>query len=305
MGVIYKITSPTGRIYVGKTKRPKIRVWEYRWRSKKRKSIVHDSIKGYGWEAHKFEIIEELPDEMLNEREKFWVKELNTFYLDNPLGMNMTRGGDGGGQSWMHDIERRKKQSESRKGVNGTFYGRHHTEENKKLISKLARERNLKEGRLVPEWGAEKGREIIRKPVICYNKNGDFLSEHKSLSSAALEYSVSSSQVSACCRGDVTGVSGEYIFKFKGDNPVIKIDATVIKVKTVKRPIWAFDRRFSFLGEYPSAAEAAEYFEIPKTTINRAAMYNNLHPIRKGFIFVYKDEAEKKFEEKGISIRIL
>jgi hypothetical protein len=88
---------------------------------KKRKSIIHDSIKGYGWEAHKLEVIEEIADELLNDREVFWIKELNTFYLDNEKGMNMTRGGDGNGVSWMHDIERRKKQSESRKGEKELF----------------------------------------------------------------------------------------------------------------------------------------------------------------------------------------
>jgi hypothetical protein len=45
--------------------------------------------------------------------------------------------------------------------------------------------------------------------------------------------------------------------------------------------------------EHPSAQEASEYFLIPKTTINRAAMYNNGKPIRTGYQFYYKDSLKQ------------
>jgi len=288
MGVIYKITSPTGRIYVGKTKRPKTRVWEYRWRSKKRKSIVHDSIKGYGWEAHKFEIIEETTDDLLNEREIFWIKELNSFYLDNQMGMNMTRGGDGGGQSWMHDVERRKKQSERFKGEGGTFYGRHHTEENKKLLSELARKRNLETGRRVPEWGAEKGRLKVIKPVLLYDKNGSFVKEFSSYTEAGSYIGATTSQVWESVSGRKTQVKGWHC-RSKTENYPLTIDVSNTKEKTVKRPVLTLNSDYEIICEHPSAAEASEFWGIPKTTINRAAMYNWLVPIRSGHVFIYTD----------------
>jgi deoxyribodipyrimidine photolyase-like uncharacterized protein len=87
--------------------------------------------------------VEEIADELLNDGEVFWIKELNTFYLDNEKGMGiLTRGGDGTGVSWMHDIERRKKQSESRERRKGTFYGRHHTEETKRYVAEFMSKRN-------------------------------------------------------------------------------------------------------------------------------------------------------------------
>ena len=199
MGVIYKITSPSGRVYVGKTKRLKIRIWEYRWRSKKRKSIIHDSIKGYGWEAHKFEVIEEADNELLNEREIFWIKELNTFYLDNPEGgMNMTRGGDGNVGSWMHDIERRKKQSERFKGSGGSFYGKHHTEENKKFIAEFMSKRNKELGITIPKWAAEKGRLKVIKAVLAYDLQGNFIQEFESCTDAGKFAGCKASEVSIC-----------------------------------------------------------------------------------------------------------
>jgi group I intron endonuclease len=286
MGVIYKITSPSEKVYVGKTKRLKIRIWEYRWRSKKRKSIIHDSIKGYGWDAHKFEIIEEITDELLNEREVFWIKELNTFYRDNPKGMNMTRGGDGGGVSWIHDTERRKKQSESRKGENGTFYGRHHTEETKKILSEKIKKWNLENNKQVPEWGAKKGQEKRKRQILMYDSNGIFVKEFKSLQEASKELNINRTCISDSISGKHSNAGG-YIFKYKIENYSYRIDVGEIKKKTVKRSVVAI-----YAGEvktFPSALEASEFFKIPKTTINRAAMYNEGRPIRTGHRFYYKD----------------
>jgi group I intron endonuclease len=288
MGVIYKITSPTGRIYIGKTKRLKTRIWEYRWRSKKRKSIIHDSIKGYGWDTHKLEIIEECDDVFLNEREIFWIKKLNSFYLDNILGMNMTKGGDGGGQKWMHDIERRKKQSENRKGVNGTFYGRKHSEETKKQIGELARKRNIANGYKVPKWGAEKGRLKIIKPVLCYGNDGKFIREFESGHEASKELNITRSCITDSLRWE-TWVRGTYLFKYKTDNYPLKIEVGEIKMQTVKRPVLTLNQDYEVVCEHPSSKEASEFWGVPKTTINRAAMYNWLVPIRSGHVFIYTD----------------
>jgi group I intron endonuclease len=285
MGVIYKITSPSGRVYVGKTKRLKIRIWEYRWRSKKRKSIIHDSIKGYGWEAHKLEVIEEVSDELLNEREMFWIKELNTFYLDNEKGMNMTKGGDGNVPSWKHNIERRKKQSKAFSGKNNPFYGKTHSEEYRKRKSIEVSEYNKKNGVKVPEWGAEKGRQKIIKAVLMYDAAGSFVREFESCTEAGKFINGKARDISACASGRRTQAKG-YVFRYKTENYPLKIEVKV-KQQTVKRPI--ITELFGKIWEHPSAQEASEYFSIPKTTINRAAMYNNGKPIRAGHRFYYKE----------------
>jgi group I intron endonuclease len=286
MGVIYKITSPSGRVYVGKTKRLKIRIWEYRWRSKKRKSIIHDSIKGYGWEAHKLEVIEEIADELLNEREVFWIKELNTFYLDNEKGMNMTRGGDGNVPSWKHNTERRKKQAQRFSGEGNPFYGKTHSEETKKRLAKVMSKRNKSKGIKIPEWAAEKGREAVRKAVIMYNSDGEFLKEYISATQAAKDLGFSRSCINDVVRGKHTNTNG-YVFRYKTDNYPLKIDVGVIKSKNVKRQVFC-----EYAGEvmvFDGSEEASKYLGIPKTTINRAAMYNNGKPIRAGYKFFYKE----------------
>jgi group I intron endonuclease len=89
-GIIYKITSPSGKVYVGQT----ICSFKLRIRQHKRKSstctLLKRAISKYGDEM-KYEIIEEnIPHEQLDEREIYWIKELNSLA---PSGYNCTTGG--------------------------------------------------------------------------------------------------------------------------------------------------------------------------------------------------------------------
>jgi group I intron endonuclease len=94
-GFIYKILSPTGRIYIGKTTRLKDRISYYRNNNKGGQKILDSSIEKYGWDQHMFEIITEAPIDQLSELEIKYIKEFDSFHYDNPNGMNLTKGGEG------------------------------------------------------------------------------------------------------------------------------------------------------------------------------------------------------------------
>lgn len=69
---VYKITSPSGRIYIGQS-----RNIEKRWKGYLRKDCKNQiklkhSFEKYGVEAHVFEIVEECEFEQLNSRERYW-----------------------------------------------------------------------------------------------------------------------------------------------------------------------------------------------------------------------------------------
>jgi len=93
MGFIYKITSPSNKLYVGQTKK---KVPEKRWKEhclESRSGKTHalsNAIRKYGAENMKFEVIEECPDDMLNEREHYWIEKLNSL---RPNGYNLRSGG--------------------------------------------------------------------------------------------------------------------------------------------------------------------------------------------------------------------
>lgn len=92
LGYIYKITSPTHRIYVGRTRNIQTRAQRYRGGFCHKQRKLYASIQKYGWEAHQLEVIERTSFALLAEREKFWIQELKTF--NTQRGLNLTRGGE-------------------------------------------------------------------------------------------------------------------------------------------------------------------------------------------------------------------
>lgn len=96
MPYIYKITNLiNGKQYVGKT----LKTIEQRWqehiqdsgKEKIQKRPLYSAIKKYGIENFIIEEIEKVDVDNINEREKYWIKFLNTF----KNGYNATIGGDG------------------------------------------------------------------------------------------------------------------------------------------------------------------------------------------------------------------
>jgi len=58
---IYKITNPTGKVYIGQSWNINKRKVFYSNLLCKRQVKIYNSLKKYGWENHKFEIVHELP----------------------------------------------------------------------------------------------------------------------------------------------------------------------------------------------------------------------------------------------------
>lgn len=81
---IYKITSPTNRIYIGQSINILKRWNEYKNGYTKKQPKLHRSIQKYGVESHQFEIIEELNKELLDNRETFW--KIHYLELNNKTG---------------------------------------------------------------------------------------------------------------------------------------------------------------------------------------------------------------------------
>lgn len=96
MGYIYKITNiVNNKIYIGQT----IRDIQSRWNQhinnayneNDKNNHFHNAILKYGENSFSIVIIEECPDEVLNEREKYWIN----YYDSYNNGYNSTLGGEG------------------------------------------------------------------------------------------------------------------------------------------------------------------------------------------------------------------
>lgn len=72
---IYKITSPSGKVYIGQTINVYKR-WEYDYKplNCKGQPKLLNSLKKYGYEAHKFEVLEECKLKQLSKREVYYKK---------------------------------------------------------------------------------------------------------------------------------------------------------------------------------------------------------------------------------------
>ena len=136
-GVIYKITNPKGKIYIGCTIDWKRRFSEYRRLSRVGQRKLYNSLKKYGYENHVFEIIEECDENMLHEKEIYYI----TYYNCINEGLNIRLGNRNGSLT----EETKQKISESLKGRPVTWEthgskGYKYTEEQKQKLSNSLKE---------------------------------------------------------------------------------------------------------------------------------------------------------------------
>lgn len=90
---IYKITSPTGKIYIGQSEDIKSRFRNYKTTSSDGQPRLHRSLKKYGWFHHVFEIIEECSTDELLCRERHWQDFYNVLG-EKGLNCKLTECGD-------------------------------------------------------------------------------------------------------------------------------------------------------------------------------------------------------------------
>ena len=74
---IYKITSPSGKIYIGQSVDIQRRWRDYKSRVKGTQKALTRSFNKYGARNHQFDIIEYCDLENLNCSERFWQDEFN------------------------------------------------------------------------------------------------------------------------------------------------------------------------------------------------------------------------------------
>lgn len=102
MGDIYCITSPSGKKYIGQSKKllSNGKKWGYlcRWRdhisdskTKNYCRLLNNAIRKYGYENLTIELICECSVEELNEKEQYYISLHNTV---TPNGYNLTHGGN-------------------------------------------------------------------------------------------------------------------------------------------------------------------------------------------------------------------
>ena len=133
---IYKITSPTGRVYIGQSINIKRRLRDYRYPERaKGQSKLYNSLNKYGYKKHKFEILAQCDIEKLDEMEIFYIDAYNTFNTKH--GLNCRHGGKS------HYIN----SEETKRRLSGSMKGRKKSEETKRRLSESMKGRKVSEER--------------------------------------------------------------------------------------------------------------------------------------------------------------
>jgi hypothetical protein len=215
---IYKITSPSGKIYIGQSINIEKRFNQYKNMNKKGIGIyLYNSIKKHGWENHKKEIIEECSIEQLDEREIYYINCYNTINE----GLNLKEGGGFG----CHNDETknlirlkaigRKLSKEAKQKISqskiGNKYnlGRKHSDE----IKQSFKYKNRKKGKITPERN-KKIKEKLQKPILQYDLNGNFIKEWISQTEASQVLNINQPSISNCLKNR-SKTAGRYIWKYK------------------------------------------------------------------------------------------
>lgn len=284
MGLIYKIESPTHRIYIGQSVDFKSRLAHYRTLHCEKQSKLYNSFKKYGFNAHSITVLEEgIESDKLSEREIFYINKYQSCYKDNPKGMNMNKGGS---CDWSE--ERRANFSNKFKGDKNPFFGKTHTEEMRIKFAVFNKEWNLKNGKVPNAIAIENSRKAVMRPVIVYDINGVFCNEYESLSSCAIGIgvpmgSVKDSLLYNCC------IRKKYFVKYRTDNYQMKIDV-VLKKRKLKSVIYFFN---SYIIEFESTKDAAEKLGLDVHRVKKGALSKEFKPIIDGHIFMYKNLYEE------------
>ena len=108
---IYKITSPTKKVYIGQSIDILKRWKSYNQLNCKTQVKLYNSFLKHGVKKHKFEVLQICEIEKLNELEKYYVDLFQTF--NSMYGLNLR---DGGGNKASPSIHTKKKISESSMG---------------------------------------------------------------------------------------------------------------------------------------------------------------------------------------------
>ena len=246
---IYKITSPSGKSYIGQSINIEKRLRQYSNLDCKKQRYLYRAILKYGWENMNVEIlygVDKLPYKnfVLNLLEIRAIKSHNTM---KPFGYNLKGGGDGKGFS---DETRKlisekltgRKQSEetlaklhkkrvlykpsqeTKDKISIKMTGRKLSDETRRKISDrmtgykpsyetLQKMSISKTGTVQPEKFLLK----IRKPILQYSKSGEFIAEFKSIKIASDITGVHKGNISSCaCNDPRRGrYAGGFLWKHK------------------------------------------------------------------------------------------
>jgi len=212
VGIIYKYTSPSGKIYIGQTVSSNNRKNSHKHITSKTNTKFGNAIKKYGIDNLEYEEIYKTKDITLCDKDKLKtiLDKLEiayiSYYDSYSNGYNCTLGG-GGILGHKHSEETKRQFSINRIG-NTNCLGNKHSDETKQKISKAQK------GKIVSEETKLKIGNSHKKQISQYSKSGEFIKNWESIKNASEKLNIDASGIIKVCKG-TRKTSGGFTWKYK------------------------------------------------------------------------------------------
>lgn len=193
--IVYKYTSPSGKVYIGQTKHEQARKSQHRRDSQRGINTAFcKAIRKYGFDNLQYEVImKDVPDYMINAFEKYWISYYNSCHGE---GYNSEEGGTNASINY----ETRMRISKSLAGIKQSEVTK------EKRNSKLRGQKRTEEQKA----NYRKAKKAQYVPVQCI-ETGEI---YQSIADAQQHFGVNRSHVGSVCAGrrkTALGYSWKYI----------------------------------------------------------------------------------------------
>lgn len=270
--VIYKITSPSGRVYIGVSSDYKKRLKAYKSKNCKSQYGILHSLQKYGFSSHSVDIIEKFTSTKAYayDKEMFWIRSYMSNCKKYPehRGMNMTNGGEGRVGSTMSE--------ENKKAQSVRLLGKKASEETRRKMSES-------------HIGKKINRVFTAEQILASRERGRKL-RHTEEAKA---------KIGAASKGNKYGVGNKWSEERKEFKRVVMTGnkygtgpsennkiALRESAKKRRKPVKQYDTEGVFLAAHESAIDAAESSNVSVHSV-KSVLYGKCKQI-KGFVFKYK-----------------
>jgi len=214
---IYKITSPSGRVYIGQSVNIENRWARYRSLDCQDMPKLYASLNKYGHGAHCFNVVEECDTSNLNERERHWQEHYNV--VKEGLNCKLVGTEDRSGYT---SEETKRKIGKANKGKVSSMKGRTHSEETKRKMSE-SQKKIPKKGRPIGSKHTEETKRKMskskkgkparnRREILQVSKQGEVIQKWNSITEAQRELGITGVGNALTGRSKT---AGGYIWKYK------------------------------------------------------------------------------------------
>lgn len=194
---IYKITSPSNKIYIGESSNLNIRCKRYLNSNKiKGQKAIYNSILKYGSKSHEIEILELCDENILLERERYYQEFFNS--VEDGLNCFYTGTKE---KKKKHSKETLLLMSENQKGEKNSFFNKKHSDESLKKISNASNGENNPNfgGKLKnDDWLLKQSVSNSKKPIKVFDTETSLEYTFINSKECGKSLNVSSGQVRQC-----------------------------------------------------------------------------------------------------------